>query len=126
MRTTAAPAKLQTSFNLVIAAARRFWRRHHLAYDQACYVAKGARRALALARPKARKRVFAHLSRAGERVLIQHAHHLGGTGGLLIKTLCQTGARGSEFAHLRVATDTARGGEGEQEPLRAHAAFVGS
>jgi integrase len=95
-------------------------------------VAKEVRRALALARPKAGERVVARLSRAEERVLIQHACHLGGTRGLPIKTLFQTGARVSESAHLRVKDLSfeeqqmliAKGKKG-QEPLRAHAAFVG-
>jgi integrase/recombinase XerD len=102
MPTSFVTTKSHQRLTPVIAATRKLWRQHHLAYDQACYVAKEVRRALALARPKAGERVVARLSRAEERVLIQHAYHLGGTRGLPIKTLFQTGARVSESAHLRV------------------------
>jgi integrase/recombinase XerD len=60
------------------------------------------RRALALERPKERKRVVARLSRDEERRLIAHAYRMKGTRGLLIKTLFQTGARVSEFVNIKV------------------------
>jgi integrase/recombinase XerD len=101
MRTSSATTKSQNSLTHVIAATRKLWRQHHLTYDQACYVAKSVRRALALERPKTRKRVVARLSRDEERRLIAHAYRIGGSRGLIIKTLFQTGARVSEFANIR-------------------------
>jgi integrase/recombinase XerD len=64
-------------------------------------VAKEVRRALAIERPKTRKRVVARLSREEERQLIAHAYRVQGTRGLLIKTLFQTGARVSEFVNIK-------------------------
>jgi integrase/recombinase XerD len=87
---------------VVIIATSKLWRRRHLTYDQARYVAKAVRQSLGLARPKTRTRIVARLSRDEERRLIAHAYHMRGVRGLLIKTLFQTGARVSEFVHLRV------------------------
>jgi integrase/recombinase XerD len=64
-------------------------------------VAKEVRRALAIERPKTRKRVVDRLSREEERKLIAHAYRVQGTRGLLIKTLLQTGARVSEFVNIK-------------------------
>jgi integrase/recombinase XerD len=85
----------------VIAATKKLWRQYHLTYDQTHYVAKEVRRALAIERPKQRKRVVARLSREEERQLIAHAYRVQGTRGLLIKTLFQTGARVSEFVNIK-------------------------
>jgi hypothetical protein len=71
MPTSFVTTKSHQRLTPVIAATRKLWRQHHLTYDQACYVAKEVRRALA--RPKAGERVVARLSRAEARVLIQHA-----------------------------------------------------
>jgi integrase/recombinase XerD len=102
MRTPSANAKSDDSLTSLIAATSKLWRSHHLTYDQARYVAKEVRRALALERPKTRKRVVARLSRDEERRLISHAYRMQGTRGLLIKTLFQTGARVSEFVNIKV------------------------
>jgi integrase/recombinase XerD len=99
MRTPAGNTK---SLTVVIIATSKLWRRRHLTYDQARYVAKAVRQSLGLARPKTRTRIVARLSRGEERHLIAHAYHMRGVRGLLIKTLFQTGARVSEFVHLRV------------------------
>jgi integrase/recombinase XerD len=99
MRTPAGNTK---SLTVVIIATSKLWRRRHLTYDQARYVAKAVRQSLGLARPKTRTRIVARLSRDEERRLIAHAYHIRGVRGLLIKTLFQTGARVSEFVHLRV------------------------
>jgi integrase/recombinase XerD len=99
MRTPAGNTK---SLTVVIIATSKLWRRRHLTYDQARYVAKAVRQSLGLARPKTRTRIVARLSRDEERRLIAHAYHMRGVRGLLIKTLFQTGARVSEFVHLRV------------------------
>ena len=65
MRTTSANAKSSPSLLPVIAATTKLWRQYHLTYDQTHYVAKAVRRALAIERPKTRKRVVARLSHAG-------------------------------------------------------------
>src|SRR5687767_14144642 len=100
MRTTSVKRKLTPSLKAVIAATKKIWRQYHLTYDQTHYVAKEVRRALAIERPKTRKRVVARLSREEERKLIAHAYRVLGTRGLLIKTLFQTGARVAEFVNI--------------------------
>lgn len=100
MRTHSAKAKSSPDLNSVIAATMKLWRQYHLTYDQTHYGAKEVRRALAIERPKTRKRVVARLSRGEERKLIAHAYRVQGTRGLLIKTLFQTGARVSEFVNI--------------------------
>lgn len=101
MRTTSAKTKSSPSLLPVIAATKKLWRQYHLTYDQTHYVAKEVRRALAIERPKTRKRVVARLSREEERKLIAHAYRMQGTRGLLTKTLLQTGARVSEFVNIK-------------------------
>ena len=86
----------------MIQATQKLWRRHHLSYDQTRYVAKQARRALALERPQVRARIIERLARDEERRLIEAAYRLTGARGLLIKTLFQTGARVSEFVAIEV------------------------
>src|SRR4051812_46124894 len=86
----------------LIAATVKLWRKHHLSYDQARYVAKEARAALRISRVKTRKRVVERLSRDEEQRLIKQAYKDKGAHGLLIKTLFQTGARVSEFAGIRI------------------------
>jgi integrase/recombinase XerD len=100
MRTTSEKTKSSSSLIPVIAATKKLWRQYHLTYDQTHYVAKEVRRALAIERPKSRKRVVARLSREEERKLIAHAYRVQGTRGLLIKTLFQTGTRVSEFVNI--------------------------
>ena len=101
MRATSAQAKSSPGLKSVIAATKKLWRQHHLTYDQTHYVAKEVRCALAIERPKTRKRVVARLSREEECKLIAHAYRVQGTRGLLIKTLFQTGARVSEFVNIQ-------------------------
>jgi integrase len=101
MRTTSAKAKSSPGLTSVIAATKKLWRPYHLTYDQTHYVAKEVRRALAIERPKTRKKVVARLSREEERKLIAHAYRVQGARGLLIKTLFQTGARVSEFVNIK-------------------------
>jgi integrase/recombinase XerD len=86
----------------LIATTTKFWRKHHLTYDQARYVAKEVRKALEIKRVKTRKRVVQRLSREEERGLIQQAYKGKSAHGLLIKTLFMTGARVSELASIRV------------------------
>ncbi|HEY5864070.1 MAG TPA: tyrosine-type recombinase/integrase [Candidatus Tectomicrobia bacterium] len=101
MRTPSPNTKPET-LQGVITATLKLWRRHHLTYDQTRYVAKEVRRALTIARPPTRTRVITRLSREEEQRLIGQAYRMPGVRGLLIKTLFQTGARVSEFAHLQV------------------------
>jgi integrase len=55
-----------------------------------------------LARLTSRKRVVARPSREEAQRPIQHAYHMGGVRGLLLKTLFQTGARVSEFVSITI------------------------
>ena len=103
MRTPSAKAKPAQSLRSVINATKKLWRQYPLTYDQTRYVAKEVRQALAVERPKTRKRVVARLSREEETRLITHAYRMKGERGLLIKTLSQTGARVSEFVNLKTA-----------------------
>lgn len=102
MRTPSAKAKPQDSLKTLISATTKLWRKYHLTYDQARYVSKEVRKALGIERVKTRRRVVQRLSREEERRLIQHAYRDRSEHGLLIKTLFQTGARVSEFAHIKV------------------------
>ena len=102
MRTPSAKAKTGKPLQGLIAATAKLWRQHHLTYDQTRYVAKEARRSLALERTKTRKRVVERLSREEEKRLIQAAYRDNSEHGLLIKTLFQTGTRVSEFVNIRV------------------------
>jgi integrase/recombinase XerD len=127
MRTPSANAKLGEGLNSLITTTTKLWRSHHLTYDQARYVAKEVRRALALERPQARKHVVARLSRDEERRLIAHAYRRKGTRGLLIKTLFQTGTRVSEFVNIKadevffeeqmILISKAKGGKSRYVPI---------
>ena len=101
MRTPSPKTKPPQSLRSVINATKKLWRQYHLTYDQTRYVAKEVRQALAVERPKTRKRVVARLSREEETRLITHAYRMKGERGLLIKTLFQTGTRVSEFVNLK-------------------------
>jgi integrase/recombinase XerD len=102
MRTPSAKAKPPQGLRSVINATKKLWRQYHLTYDQTRYVAKEVRQALAVERPKSRKRVVARLSREEETRLITHAYRMKGERGFLIKTLFQAGARVSEFVNIKV------------------------
>ena len=102
MRTPSAKAKSGKTLKSLIIATAKLWRKHHLTYDQARYVAKEVRKSLGVERVKIRKRVVDRLSREEEKRLIQVAYRGKGEHGLLIKTLFQTGTRVSEFVNLRV------------------------
>ena len=102
MRTPSAQANPSHGLRSVINATKKLWRQYHLTYDQTRYVAKEVRHALAVERPKMRKRVVARLSREEETRLITHAYRMKGERGLFIKTLFQTGARVSEFVNIQV------------------------
>jgi integrase/recombinase XerD len=102
MRTPSGKAKSSKTLKSLIAETAKLWRRHHLTYDQARYVAKEVRNSLEIERTKTRKRVVERLSREEEKRLIQAAYRDKSEHGLLIKTLFQTGARVSEFINIRV------------------------
>lgn len=102
MRTPSAKAKSQNGLKELISATIKLWRKHHLTYDQASYVSKEKRKALGIERVKSRRRIVQRRSRDEEQRLIQQAYKEKGEGGLLIKSLFQTGARVSEFVNIKV------------------------
>jgi integrase/recombinase XerD len=127
MRTPSAKTKSEKDLKSVIVETKKLWRRHHLSYDQARYVAKEVRRQLSIERPKTRQRVVARLSQDEERKLISHAYRMKGVRGLLIKTLFQTGARVSEFVNIKagefffdeqmILISKAKGGKSRYVPI---------
>ena len=102
MRAPSRKAKSPSSLKPLITATTKLWRKYHLTYDQARYVAKEVRRVLDVKRVKVRKGVVHRLSQEEQRRLIQMAYRDKGARGLLIKTLFLTGARVSEFANIHV------------------------
>src|SRR5206468_1911046 len=86
----------------VIRETMRLWRQHYLSYDQSKYVVEQVRRRIGLAAPTNRPRTVERLDRAEVQRLIDHAYRDGSHRGLMIKTLFLTGARVSEFVHIRV------------------------
>jgi integrase/recombinase XerD len=80
----------------LIAETAKLWRRHHLTYNQARYVAKEVGSSLKIERTKTRKRVVELLSREEEKRLIQPLYRDNSEPGLLIKTLFPA-PRVSEF-----------------------------
>jgi integrase/recombinase XerD len=86
----------------VVRETSRLWRKHHLSYDQTKYVVEQVRRRLGLHVPTVRPRTVERLDRAEVERLIDHAYRDGSQRGLMIKTLFLTGARVSEFVHIRV------------------------
>jgi integrase/recombinase XerD len=87
---------------VVVRETTRLWRKHHLGYDQTKYVVERVRRRLGLAAPATRSRTVERLDRAEVERLIAAAYRDGSRSGLMIKTLFLTGARVSEFVHIRV------------------------
>jgi len=90
------------SLDAVVQQTFRLWRKHHLGYDQTKYVVERVRRWLALAPPRMRPRTVARLEQSEVERLIQATYRSQSKYGLMIKTLFQTGARVSEFVHIRV------------------------
>jgi integrase/recombinase XerD len=86
----------------VVCETTRLWRKHHLSYDQTKYVVERVRRRLALHVPAVRPRTVERLDWAEVERLIDQAYREGNPHGLMIKTLFLTGARVSEFVHIRV------------------------
>jgi integrase/recombinase XerD len=102
MRTPTQKPKSTPKLKLLIRTTAKLWRQYHLTYDQARYVTKEVRKTLGVKRLKVRPQVIQRLSRDEEQRLIQRAYRDKGEHGLLIKTLFQTGARVSEFVHVKV------------------------
>lgn len=86
----------------VVRQTSLLWRKHHLDYDQTKYVVERVRRRLGLAAPATRPRTVERLDRSEVERLITSAYRDSSLRGLMIKTLFLTGARVSEFVHIRV------------------------
>jgi integrase/recombinase XerD len=86
----------------VIRETTRLWRKHHLGYDQTKYVVEQVRRRLGLTPPATRPRTVERLDRTEVERLIAAAYRDGSRRGLMVKTLFLSGARVSEFVHIRV------------------------
>jgi integrase/recombinase XerD len=90
------------SLDLVIQETLCLWHTHHLSYDQTKYVVERVRRRLALEPSRTRKRTVSRLDQSEVERLVQTAYRSESKYGLMIKTVFQTGARVSEFVHIRV------------------------
>jgi len=97
-----AKARSRGDLGEVVRETTRLWRQHHLDYDQTKYVVEQVRRRLGLAAPATRPRTVERLDRAEVERLIAAAYRDSSLRGLMIKTLFLTGARVSEFVHIRV------------------------
>src|SRR3954452_9870875 len=97
-----AKAPSRTDLAAVVRETTRLWRKHHLGYDQTKYVVEQVRRRLSLAPSATRPRTVERLDRAEVERLIAAAYRDDSRRGLMIKTLFLTGARVSEFVHIRV------------------------
>ena len=86
----------------VVRQTARLWRKHHLGYDQTKYIVEQVRRRLGLTPPATRPRTVERLDRAEVGRLIAAAYRDGSRRGLMVKTLFLTGARVSEFVHIKV------------------------
>ena len=80
----------------------RLWRKHHLSYDQSKHVVEQTRRELGLEAPRERRRTVERLDRIEVERLIEAAYVHSSRYGFMVKILFYTGARVSEFVHLRV------------------------
>jgi len=90
------------SVRLVAQETTKLWRKHHLTYDQTKQVVAQVRHALQLSTPCMRRRTVARLDRTEVAALIDAAYRRSSRHGLMVKTLFYTGARVSEFVHIRV------------------------
>jgi len=80
----------------------KLWRRYHLTYDQSKHVVEQTRRKLGLQAPRERRRTVKRLDRSEIERLIETAYGLSSRYGFMVKMLFYTGARVSEFVHIRV------------------------
>ena len=90
------------SLREVVRQTAKLWRNYHLSYDQTKHVVEQARRALALAAPRERRRTVERLDRAEVERLIETAYGHSSRHGFLVKMLFYTGARVSEFVQIRI------------------------
>jgi integrase/recombinase XerD len=97
-----AKAQSRGDLSQVVRETARLWRKHHLDYDQTKYVVEQVRRRLGLTPPATRPRTVERLDRPEVERLIAAAYRDGSRRGLMVKTLFLTGARVSEFVHIRV------------------------
>ena len=102
LRGQAAKAQSSSPLAALIRDTSRLWRKHHLSYDQTKHIVEQVRRRLNLAAPVKRRRTVERLDRGEVERLIGSAYQNRSQEGLLIKTLFLTGARVSEFVHIRV------------------------
>jgi integrase/recombinase XerD len=116
-QTAKAPSRIDLGG--VVRETARLWRKHHLGYDQTKYVVEQVRRCLGLAPPASRPRTVERLDRAEVERLIATAYRNGGRRGLMVKTLFLTGARVSEFVHIK-AEDL----HPDDDPPRIHLAHA--
>jgi integrase/recombinase XerD len=86
----------------VVRQTARLWRKHHLGYDQTKYIVEQVRRRLGLTPSATRPRTVERLDRAEVGRLIAAAYRDGSRRGLMVKTWFLTGARVSEFVHIKV------------------------
>jgi integrase/recombinase XerD len=93
------------NISLCVAAREtaKLWRKYHLTYDQTKHVVEQVRKELRLEAPQERRRTVDRLDRHEVERLIEHAYRHSASYGLMVKTLFYTGARVSEFVHLRVS-----------------------
>jgi integrase/recombinase XerD len=96
-----AKAPSHSDLAAVVRETTKIWRKHHLDYNQTKYVVERVRRRLGLAAPVTRPRTVERLDRGEVERLIAAAYR-DCRRGLMIKTLFLTGARVSEFIHIRV------------------------
>lgn len=90
------------SLRKVVRDTTKLWRKHHLTYDQTKHVVEQSRRALAVEAPRERRRTVDRLDRTEIERLIEAAYVRSSRYGFMVKILFYTGARVSEFVHLRV------------------------
>jgi hypothetical protein len=74
-------SEVTQGFQSAVNSTKKLWRQHYLTSDQARYMAKEGRPALAVERPKVRKRVVTRLTREEETRRITHAYRMKGGAG---------------------------------------------
>lgn len=86
-----------------ISSISKIFKKYHLSYDQAIYVCKQARKDAGIKAWIKKARNIERLSKEDQQKLISTAYKKKGCTGLLVKTLFLTGARVSEFVHIKVS-----------------------
>lgn len=88
--------------NSIAHQTAHLWARHHLTYDQTKHVVEQARGELDLHAPRERRRTVDRLDPVEVERLIEAAYAHCSRYGFMLKLLFYTGARVSEFVHIRV------------------------